>query len=60
MESDANGRRFKVVWDEGDERHVEKGTLVSDEGGFVKIALWDGRLLFLNKTTIVKMLEVSQ
>jgi hypothetical protein len=60
MESDANGRRFKVVWDEGDERHVEKGTLVSDKDGFVQIALYDGRLLYLNKTAIVKMLELSQ
>jgi hypothetical protein len=60
MESDANGRRFKIVWDEGDERHIEKGTLVGDKDGFVQIALYDGRLLYLKKTAIVKMLEVSE
>jgi hypothetical protein len=60
MESDAKGRRFKVVWDEGIERHVERGTLISDEGGLVRLELSNGRMLYLNKSAIIKMLEVPQ
>jgi hypothetical protein len=59
MESERNGKRFKVVWDEGDERHVEKGTLVDDEGGLVRFALNDGRTLYVNKRAIIKMLELE-
>ena len=60
MESERNGRKFKIVWDEGFERHVEKGILVSNEGEFVQFALSDGRTLYLNKSAVIKMLEVTQ
>ena len=48
-------RMVKVVWQEGGNARAVRGEFIGEEDGFVKIGLADGRILRLNKASIVKI-----
>jgi hypothetical protein len=52
-------RKVKVVWHEGGAARAVHGHFVGEEAGFLKLRLADGRILQLNKTTIVKIEDMG-
>jgi len=49
-------RKVKVVWHEGGQARAVNAVLADgEEGGFLRFELADGRILRLNKASIVKI-----
>jgi len=53
---DRNGKgRFKILWAEKDELHSVWASSYSEQDGWVKANLMDGRTLLLAKATVLKV-----
>jgi hypothetical protein len=48
---------LKVVWLEGHETHSAKASRFSEDDGFLKFDLWDGRTLRLSRSCVLKIEE---
>lgn len=58
MESQAN-TKVKVVWIEGDEPHCITAVRQGEKDSFLTFTLTDGRMLYLQKSMVVKIEEVT-
>ena len=50
---------IKVVWQEGQETHSAKASGFSEDDVFLRFDLWDGRILRLSKSCVLKIEDVS-
>jgi hypothetical protein len=55
-----NRTGIKVVWQEGQETHSAKASGFSEDNGFLRFDLWDGRTLRLSRGCVLKIEEVPQ